>query len=165
MTTIELFKSISNQLSELENVMKKEHEDMTRHLSNKIDILTTENTGLVQLNAILLEDKTKLETQLKTLEEEHKNFTRVSKLISMENDIYRLRQENDLLKSQLQEMKEKQPPPTEESGVEVREKRIGGNIFYIDDKNNVYVKNDDDTVGEKVGKIEKDNGKQKVLWI
>ena len=49
--------------------------------------------------------------------------------------------------------------------INVKEKKIKGVIYYVDDDGDIYVKNDDDSIGELKGKIEHlSSGKTKVKW-
>jgi hypothetical protein len=49
----------------------------------------------------------------------------------------------------------------EEEALNVREKTIKGIVYYLSDDNNIYEKNDDESIGELVGRID---GK-KVKWL
>jgi len=49
----------------------------------------------------------------------------------------------------------------EEEALNVREKTIKGIVYYLSDDNNVYEKNDDESIGELLGRID---GK-KVKWL
>jgi predicted RNase H-like nuclease (RuvC/YqgF family) len=52
-----------------------------------------------------------------------------------------------------------------EDGINVKEKKIKGVIYYLSDNGDIYIKNDDNSIGELKGKIESlPSGKTKVKW-
>lgn len=54
-----------------------------------------------------------------------------------------------------------------DSDIEVYEKKIKNDIYYVStqEDNSVYVKEADGSIGEKVGVLQKVNGKTKVVWL
>jgi chromosome segregation ATPase len=102
---------IQVKLSDLNTIIDKDFDSKLNNLNNtiaeltnKINILTTENNGLKTMNEYLNSDKVRLQAQINNLEEDHRNFTKVSKIIALEN-------ENDKLRKELDEIKFKGTSP------------------------------------------------------
>jgi FtsZ-binding cell division protein ZapB len=72
---------------------------------NTIALLSKEIEGLKEINAYLLKDKDTLEKQVKDLEEEYRNFTKVSKIIALENENAKLKLELSKLTNTLTQTK------------------------------------------------------------
>lgn len=54
----------------------------------------------------------------------------------------------------------------EENDIQVTEKKIKGQIYYVSDDGDVYIKEQDDSIGELVGKLEQlVTGKTKIKWF
>ncbi len=52
-----------------------------------------------------------------------------------------------------------------DEGISVKEKKIKGIVYYISEENDIYIKNDDSSIGELKGKLEYlPSGKTKVKW-
>jgi hypothetical protein len=102
---------IQVKLSDLNTIIDKDFDSKLNNLNNtiaeltnKINILTAENNGLKTMNEYLNSDKVRLQAQINNLEEDHRNFTKVSKIIALEN-------ENDKLRKELDEIKFKGTSP------------------------------------------------------
>lgn len=53
----------------------------------------------------------------------------------------------------------------EDEDIDVKEKKIKGVVYYVSDDGDIYIKNDDNSIGELKGKIENlPSGKTKVKW-
>jgi hypothetical protein len=163
---------------------------LTVTLTQTIDVLTKENKSVKETNSILIDKVNSLELQLKNLsrelensQEEQRQLLKVSRVVAIEKDNARLRLELQQLEVKFQLLKESKtitnitqhdtPKETEvgeeitkelyhdEEALNVREKKIKGIVYYLSDDNNVYAKNDDESVGELLGSID---GK-KVKWF
>jgi predicted RNase H-like nuclease (RuvC/YqgF family) len=149
-----------------------------RELENNIVLLKTENDGLKTMNEYLNSDKSKLESYISNLEEEHRNFTKVSKIIALENENAKLRKEledikqkehkeirKDTLINKSIETKGIQDTNDDEESVEVYEKKISGVYYYVDDSKRVYCKMTDGGIGDHIGYLESVSGKTKLVKI
>lgn len=161
---------------------------LTTNLFEIINKLTIENKEVKELNNNLKDKVISLEARLqditKELEnslEEQRQLLKVSRVVAIEKDNARLRNELQQLETKFQTFKEQhtsinttsvqiinseqittiEQEHEQEEALNVREKKIKGNIYYVSDDNNVYTKNDDDSIGNMIGKIE---GK-KVKWF
>jgi uncharacterized protein (DUF3084 family) len=126
-----------------------------------------------------------LSRELENSQEEQRQLLKVSRVVAIEKDNARLRSELQQLEAKLQSLKDskKEATPTithsrtqteniigkdtetelchEEDALNVREKTIKGIVYYLSDDNNVYQKNEDESIGELLGRID---GK-KVKWL
>lgn len=162
---------------------------LTTNLFEIINKLTIENKEVKELNNNLKDKVISLEARLqditKELEnslEEQRQLLKVSRVVAIEKDNARLRSELQQLETKFQTFKEQhtsinttsvqiitnseqittiEQEHEQEEALNVREKKIKGNIYYVSDDNNVYTKNNDDSIGNMIGKIE---GK-KVKWF
>jgi chromosome segregation ATPase len=159
--------------------------------------VTIENKTLSEINSDLqsqtetLKNKIhELEKTIKTLQDDHKEFSKVSHVVALEKENSKLRQE--LYKKRLVEDKiQEEPPPQKNSSTtdnvpesprkqaqehqhagdeeqtvdDVYEKRIKGKTYFVSsiDKS-VFTKNEDGTIGEKVGTLERYGTKTKIVW-
>lgn len=153
----------------------------TEDLSNALRILRTENEGLKIMNNYLVADKKSLQSQVEKLEDDHRNFTKVSKIIAIENENTKLRLTIEDLKKQINLIKDANKKPeadevkmndlvaevheeVEDDNINVREKKIGKVIYYVDDDNKVYIKNNDETIGDNIGVLQRmPDGKLKLV--
>jgi len=153
----------------------------TEDLSNALSILRTENEGLKIMNNYLVADKKSLQSQVEKLEDDHRNFTKVSKIIAIENENTKLRLTIEDLKKQINLIKDANKKPEadevktndlvtevheeeEDDNINVREKKIGKVIYYVDDDNKVYIKNNDETIGDNIGVLQRmPDGKLKLV--
>lgn len=114
------------------------------------------NDRLIIENEKLTKDVQALTEQLHFLEQEKKEFSKVSHVVALEK-------ENSKLKQEIEMLKEKN------NTIDVYEKEIKGKLYYIScqDNSTIYNKNDDDSIGSIVGYIEKNETTQKfkVRWI
>lgn len=62
-------------------------------MNNQILLLQTQNKGLMDMNKMLIQDKLRLQRQIQDLEEDHRNFTKVSKIIALENENAKMKEE------------------------------------------------------------------------
>ena len=117
----------------------------TQH-DQQVQLLQQENENLKTMNSYLFNDKERLEKQVENLEEEHRNFTKVSRIIALENENIKLKQELELL----------------QNSKTLKPKVINGIEYWIDIDKNIY---NGDKV--KVGYLEKDvaNGKTRARWL
>lgn len=163
---------------------------LTVTLTQTIDVLTKENKSIKETNILLIDKVNSLELLIKNLsrelensQEEQRQLLKVSRVVAIEKDNARLRLELQQLEAKFQLFKESKTIPTiaqqdtpketevseettkelyhDEEALNVREKKIKGIVYYLSDDNNVYAKNDDESVGELLGSID---GK-KVKWF
>jgi chromosome segregation ATPase len=129
-----------------------------------------------------LNDLTK---ELEMSVEEQRQLLKVSRVVAIERENARLRTELQQFEVKFQALKEHQSSTKsqfcsasiqtasttqdnttntdeqQEEQLNVREKKIKGVFYYVSDDNNVYTKNNDDSIGDIIGTIE---GK-KVKWL
>jgi hypothetical protein len=138
-----------------------------------------------RLEAVIKENE-KMKDQIRMLEEDRAQFAKVSHIIALEKDNAKLKAELEAHKSRLAEAEKKkvvlaqiqpeetvtqQPTAAEPEDSEFYEKKIGGVRYYIGvETKTIYqivVVEDDEAVGDPVGKLEKDpdTGKTKVSWF
>jgi hypothetical protein len=101
-----------------------------------------------------------LQDKVKVLEEDILHMRKVSHIVALER-------ENSSLKEQLAKMKLSVATPPKAAMVaplEVYEKTIKGIVYYIDDNLTIYKKNEDDSIGESLGKLIREEGKTRVQW-
>lgn len=173
-----IISNLKNQLEKLDKTVKNIFDDQFSHLNSAINHLSCENSTLSGINTELVKERESLKNTICSLEDDHKNFTKVSKLIALENENASLRTEVERLRTQFlnkskvlkspetplkQEDKEEE---TDDNVINVFEKKIGKKVFFVDDNNNIYEKLDDDSVGENIGIIVFDEikNKNKVVW-
>jgi septal ring factor EnvC (AmiA/AmiB activator) len=72
----------------------------TQEMQVTINNLESEIKNLKSMNDYLVKDKENLKSIISTMEEEHRNFTRVSKLIALENENARLKEQIATLQQQ-----------------------------------------------------------------
>jgi HD superfamily phosphohydrolase len=140
--------------------------DMTTKLLETISQLTNENDTICKLNSeleelvsslnIRLQDMTE---QLESCQEEQREFLKVSRFVAIEKENAKLKLEIAELKEKLNTAKEDRKED-KQCDVEFRKKKINDNYYYVN-KNEVYEINEDDSIGQLVGRIE---GK-KVKWL
>lgn len=139
--------------------------------------LQAEVAKLSYENKCLQKENTGLSTKMMALEEEHRAFTKVSKLISLENENAKLRAELQSTQQRLAgKAPVKAPPPTPESvsdhensdaidAANMKEKVIGDKTYFVDDDKCVYERVDENTVGSHVGTLVRQNGRTKMVWL
>lgn len=146
--------SLETKISHLE----EEHRSFTK-VSNMI-MIQNENTRLKKQVADLIEEmqksKTKVVCQRATME--------TQTILSVKKD------DNSTQTLPIEEPIQTEQEHEENNDLQVKEKKIGKAIYYIDQDNNVYTKQEDGAVGEKVGELKKElqaDGKTKtrVIWI
>jgi chromosome segregation ATPase len=170
----------------------KEYREQLEQSSKTLTRLESENSELTVSNDHLRKvvqsqvgDIERLETIIKQLEQEKIDFTKVSHVVAIEKENAKLRQEIDVLKKRFQEYETKKGeevvvPVTEnenenadegeeeeeEMEIEVQEKKIKGVVYFVDSKDGktVYKRNEDGTVGDVVGMLEKHGTKTKIIW-
>jgi predicted RNase H-like nuclease (RuvC/YqgF family) len=184
-----LYELIEDEL----NSKTEEINTQMRELENKMKIIKLENTNLLSMNEYLQKDKDKLEKHILNIEEEHRDLMKVSKIIALENENAKLKTEVSMLKDKINSLKVETTNPIiipkkttderhieepfvkpiemsdetdidiEKNNINFTEKKIGNIIYYIDDNKKVFVKNDDDTIGEEIGYLKKANGRTKLI--
>lgn len=150
--TLDTIRSENIKLQELKTI----NEELQNELNNKISLIM------------------KLEKIIKDMEDDRKQFTKVSHVVAMEK-------ENARLKSELETFKNK-IIPTQEATIsetishsleltnqdqdEVYEKKIKGKVYFVSKSDNmtVFEKNNDGTIGNDVGYLEKQGEKFKMVW-
>ena len=173
---VEQSTNTTKRLEDLHEIIQKEFADKMSGVTCELELLKTEHEALKKAHEILIEDKKRLESQIATLQEEHRNFTKVSKLIALENENCRLKNEVALLmQGRRNKVPDKKPPESQipdetdkppEKQFQVKEKKIGKTVYYVDDADNVYDKQEnDEVVGNQVGRLKKENGKTKIVWF
>jgi chromosome segregation ATPase len=103
-----------------------------------------------------------LANTIESLEEEKRDFAKVSHVVALEKENAKLRQEIEALRKTLNECNK-----SEDDSISIYEKKIKGKIYYINtnDDKTVYEKNDDGSVGKIVGTLDRQGGKTKIVWI
>lgn len=96
---------IEDTINHMKSIVQNEFSAQLESMIKQIEILTQENSTLKSRNDDLLKHKVRLETHVENMEEDHRNFTKVSHLIALQNDNSRLSNENKLLMVQLQNTK------------------------------------------------------------
>jgi hypothetical protein len=204
----ELGRSIAERVEEFGAVVRKEFEDVVSGLNNEIERLGTEGCRVADLNENLVVENAALRQQLASMEEEHRNFTRVSHVIALQNENAKLVQEKEKMSVQLRSKMpgrdnqtqtdeqvvavlnplyvaetndadtQTQDTGTQDTGtqdtdtqethktLEVREKKIGATVYYLDTDNNIHSKEADDSIGKCLGYLtkDKDNKKYRAVW-
>lgn len=96
---------IKNGLGDLSSSLLSSIEKKTTELLHKVNVLEMENNNLKAMNDYLAKDKKRLEAQVLSLEDDIKSFTKVSKMIAIENENTKLKKEIEALKEQLKSVK------------------------------------------------------------
>jgi predicted RNase H-like nuclease (RuvC/YqgF family) len=157
----------NNEAMELNNGLKAQVtslearlQDMTKELENSLEeqrqlLKVSRVVAIEKDNARLRTELQQLETKFQLLKEQHAsmkapcattNVEKVTTVITNEHvDIHQ----------------DKEQEQSQEEALNVREKKIKGAVYYVSDDNSVYTKNDDDSIGNIIGRIE---GK-KVKWL
>ena len=159
-------------------------------LKEKMQAVAAENSKLAQENnnftytmKSLEQEIGQLKRNIEMLEDERRQFTKVSHIIALEKENTKLRIEIEKLKTKPAETKQivqhevvdSVPSPIseeqnavveEEESIDVYEKVIKGNTYYVSNKEDktIYEKLEDGSIGNKVGTIVKSNGRSKVEW-
>lgn len=162
----EFIENLKISLEKLDNIVKRLYENQFAEMQDTIMILQSDNETLKATNVCLLKEKISLQSLISNLEEENKSFTKVSKLIALENENARLLKEVELLKVTKKQSKVIENAYEANTEVQVTEKRIGKKKYYIDDKNVIYEKLLDDSIGTTLGKLvyDQEKGKTKAVW-
>ncbi len=125
---------------------------------NKIDLLANENENLKSMNLYLSNDKDRLQKQIENMEDEHRNFTKVSRIIALENENLKLREE---LKYHQSLLETKSKVIEKEDSLNYKTKIINGVEYFVDNDKNIYDKDE-----KKLGYLSKDvDGKTRVKWL
>lgn len=164
------------------------YNSLTRIHTERVDMLEAEKSTLLAEKAKLtrdLEDRSNevstLKEELAKLREENAAFSRVSHIIAMEKENARLRGEVKTLTERLATAKPASqapqasqappqplpptPSPTEDQGdEEFYEKKIKGAVFFISASTSIVYENVEGEVGQRVGRLDKKDGKLKVVW-
>ena len=91
--------SFLSRMTDVSAVIDREYAERQKDLVERVRVLTAENDALKKTHATFDAERTRLTSRIKGLEEEHLNFTKVSKLIAIENDNARLKAEVSSLKN------------------------------------------------------------------
>lgn len=174
---ISLNDSIDQHIIALQNVLKMQVEKIIWDVNERVLSLQESNNNITKENDCLKSDLLQQATEIKRLqkvvtdlEEENKQFSKVSHIIAMEK-------ENNRLKMQIQNLQAKLAITNnsqEDNGVKIasipqgyREKNIKGCMYYISNSTGeIYIRNDDNSLGELKGVLEDiDNNKKKARWF
>lgn len=174
----------------------QDNNDLQSQLQTSIEILNVADSKLLKLseqnNTLTNENQTlsldlqkanltiqQLKETISSMEQDKRDFNKVSHVIALEKENSKLRTELETMKTIV---KTQSTAPSEHSvkydteitneledaEIEVFEKKIKGNIYYIScqDNSTIYTKNDDGTIGPILGHLEKDKTSQKtkVKW-
>lgn len=155
--TLDTIRSENIKLLELKTI----NEDLQNELNNKNSLIT------------------KLEKNIKDMEDDRKQFTKVSHVIAMEKENARLKSELETFKNKIIPIQEATISETTSHNLEltnqeeeytnqdeVYEKKIKGKIYFVSKSDNmtVFEKNNDGTIGNEVGYLEKQGDKFKMVW-
>lgn len=156
-----------------------------KDMQDKMLMFKQENDTLRETNQVLTIQNTQYEDEIrqlkesiKSMEEDRRAFVKVSHVVAIEKENARLRQEIDVLLTKSVPAKEtvtepalvnekktveREPP---QALLEVNEKKIKGIIYFVskEDDRTIYKKNEDDSIGDAVGYLEKVGDKFKVSW-
>lgn len=156
-----------------------------KDMQDKMLMFKQENDTLRETNQVLTIQNTQYEDEIrqlkesiKSMEEDRRAFVKVSHVVAIEKENARLRQEIDGLLTKSVPAKEtvtepalvnekktveREPP---QALLEVNEKKIKGIIYFVskEDDRTIYKKNEDDSIGDAVGYLEKVGDKFKVSW-
>ena len=151
-----------------------------RNMKTENDVLKEDNRRLVTNVDTLKVEVNELKKVIENLEQDKKDFTRVSHVVAMEKENNKLRTELTALKAQIAKLTTNTVDEVKdgdnhnnnevegEESLDVFEKKIKGIVYYVSSKEDctIYTKNDDGTLGEAVGYLEKDakTQKTKVKW-
>ena len=91
--------SFLSRMTDVSAVIDREYAERQEDLVERVRVLTAENDALRRTHATFDAERTRLTARISGLEEEHLNFTKVSKLIAIENDNARLKAEVSSLKN------------------------------------------------------------------
>lgn len=188
---------IASQLQDLEGVVRKEFDDTFSNMNGEITNLVREAAFLRVTNSDLLKENESLRMQVNRMEDEHRNLTRVSHVIALQNENAKLIQEKQKMNGQIKtkpagrncstqtevvnavceadtqtdggktEVVEKvDEESNSQKTLEVRAKKIGNTVYYIDTDNNIFSKESDDSIGKCIGYLTKDKDvkKYRAVW-
>lgn len=154
----------------------------SQNILQRLENLTEENANIRSMNDHLTKDRERLQQHIVTLEEDLKSFTKVSKIIALENENTRLKLELESARTSsapaaattpMQQQQQRgttpppsSPPPTSETATfSYKEKRVGAKTYWVDTNGGVFTQNEEDnSVGDQVGVMKKENGKTKIVW-
>jgi len=188
---METIDSLQNEMDRMNNSNEKVYrkaevlDEDNKRLARDLQVKDTTIENLQGQVALLTQ-------QIEALENDKKEFTKVSHVIAMEKENAKLKLENSALQERIkllkcsvemnnpceehtngadieEEAKEDDETPEEEEE-EVVEKKIKGVVYYVsvnpnsDNQFTLYIKNEDGSVGANVGHIEKKDNKNKVTW-
>lgn len=150
-------------MESIEDQNKKFMECITHNFEN----ILSENSKLKDKNNIFENHIINLETSLNSLklqlensQEEQRELLKVSRVIAVEKENTRLKQENETLKEKLNQLqKSTKQEKEEQQEPNIKKVKIKGTNYFVID-NEVFVQNTDGTKGDLVGTLD---GK-KVIW-
>lgn len=160
--TMELNNELKAQVTRLEIRLQ----DMTKELENSLEeqrqlLKVSRVVAIEKDNARLRTELQQLEAKFQALKEQHLSSKAPLCATSSHNGTSTTVGSATNLEFGLDYERPNVHEEEKEEDVNVREKKIKGVIYYVSDDNNVYTKNDDDSIGNMIGKIE---GK-KVKWF
>jgi len=170
-----IIKSLLDKLSEKYNHLEEKY-------SSNLEKVKTFTECQAALKASQ-EENSLLKQKIELLEQNYKEFSKVSHVVALEKENAKLKSEVEKLKKSslapevvvppapplLPPLEEQEPSQSEEDE-EFYEKKIKGVVYYVSSRTNkLYEKTPDDEVGPCVGNLEKEikNNKTvtKVVWI
>ena len=169
--------TLSSELEEAKNILMIADMKLT-NIEKENDSLKFDNEQLQKDLSSEKQEIVKLRCTIDTMEQDKKDFTRVSHVVAMEKENNKLRTELSALKATLSKPTESIVNQTQEcynekdkeegQNLSVYEKKIKGIVYYVSCQEDltIYKKNEDGTLGESVGYLEKDTitQKTKVKW-
>lgn len=95
---------------------------------------------------------------------DQREFTKVSQVVMLERENAKLHEDVELLNARLEKLLKKGPSGEGPQGV--CEKKIKGTTYYVseDDEMIIYKVMENGTLGPKLGRLEKQDGRTKAVW-
>jgi hypothetical protein len=185
---LEIINNLKTQIIEF-NIKYIDLQKQVISLSEQVEILNETKNTISREFICKCEELDNLKNKNKILEDDIKQLTKVSHVIAIERNNSILNLENIKLKNEMQkllnknieflEKSQEEPLELQEEPLELQEeliesqelelyeKVIKGNVYYISCKDdmNIFIKNEDNSVGNNIGRIIKINGKSKIDWF
>jgi predicted nucleic acid-binding Zn-ribbon protein len=163
--------NLINEITQLKQQVQ-DAEDYQKQFRKVSHILTMdrENNNFKQQIAILEKRVAFYQNQCtilkgKCTETQDKQTETETILVDMETNTYEGTEGAEEAKDILNDSNIPEEEPNEDGDIDVTEKKIKGVIYYVSNDDDIYVKNEDESIGELKGKIEHlPSGKTKVKW-
>jgi predicted nuclease with TOPRIM domain len=146
---MDLLEDIFQKLCDLQ----KSYEDVLQqnlYYSDENNTLKQDNLKLKTKEEEYINHITSLCNTIQELESERLEWRKVSSIVCLEKQNNVLKNELEILQNKLQK--------------KLAEKTIKGVTYYID-KQDLFIKNPDESIGDKVGYIHKKDNKTIVTWL